>query len=92
MAVEEVSEEEVFVTHPEQERATLWDALRTLNLRAVILHEFTITEASVILMASFFASALLGAVRQALFNAQFGVSMEANAYMPPFVCLIRSLP
>lgn len=84
MAVEEVIEEEVSVTHPEKERASLWQSLRTFNLRAVILHEFTITEASVILMASFFASALLGAVRQALFNAQFGVSMEANAYYAAF--------
>src|SRR5918912_2706308 len=31
-------------------------------------------------MASFFLSALLGAVRQVLFNAQFGAGAEANAY------------
>jgi putative peptidoglycan lipid II flippase len=35
-------------------------------------------------MASFFVSALLGAVRQILFNAQFGAGMEANAYYAAF--------
>ena len=35
-------------------------------------------------MASFFSSAALGAVRQVLFNAQFGVSAEANAYYAAF--------
>jgi putative peptidoglycan lipid II flippase len=35
-------------------------------------------------MASFFFSAALGAVRQVLFNAQFGVSTEANAYYAAF--------
>lgn len=77
-------EEEVLVTPPTQEQSSLWYALRTGHLRAVLLHEFTITEASVILMASFFTSAILGAIRQALFNSQFGVSMEANAYYAAF--------
>lgn len=77
-------EEEVLGTPPKQEQVSLWYALRTLRLRAVFLHEFTITEASIILMASFFTSALLGAIRQALFNSQFGVSMEANAYYAAF--------
>jgi len=35
-------------------------------------------------MASFFVSALLGALRQVLFNAQFGVGVEANAYYAAF--------
>jgi putative peptidoglycan lipid II flippase len=35
-------------------------------------------------MASFFTSAALGAVRQILFNAQFGAGMEANAYYAAF--------
>jgi putative peptidoglycan lipid II flippase len=35
-------------------------------------------------MASFFTSALLGAVRQILFNAQFGVGTDANAYYAAF--------
>ena len=77
-------EDEVLGTPPKQEQVSLWYALRTLRLRAVFLHEFTITEASIILMASFFTSALLGAIRQALFNSQFGVSMEANAYYAAF--------
>lgn len=77
-------EEEVFVTGVEKERASLWQALRTFDLHAIFLHKFTITEASILLMVSFFASAVLGAVRQALFNAQFGVSMDANAYYAAF--------
>lgn len=47
-------------------------------------YEFSITEGSAILIASFFASAVLGALRQVLFNAQFGVGMEANAYYAAF--------
>nr|AGC72802.1 putative peptidoglycan lipid II flippase MurJ [uncultured bacterium A1Q1_fos_485] len=54
------------------------------QLRALLTREFTIAEASFILMASFFTSALLGAVRQILFNAQFGVGMAANAYYAAF--------
>jgi putative peptidoglycan lipid II flippase len=46
--------------------------------------EFSITEASAILIASFFISAVLGALRQVLFNAQFGVGVEANAYYAAF--------
>lgn len=44
------------------------------------MREYTISEASGILMLSFFLSAVLGAVRQVLFNAQFGTGQEANAY------------
>ena len=55
-----------------------------LQLRGLSQREFGIAEASFILMASFFLSAALGAVRQVLFNAQFGVSMEANAYYAAF--------
>lgn len=77
-------EEEVLVDPGISKEKTLWYSLRTFNLRAIFLHEFTITEASAILMVSFFISALLGAVRQALFNSQFGVSIEANAYYAAF--------
>ena len=35
-------------------------------------------------MASFFVSALLGAVRQVLFNAAFGAGAEASAYYAAF--------
>lgn len=48
--------------------------------RRLLLREYTISEASGILMLSFFLSAVLGAVRQVLFNAQFGTGQEANAY------------
>jgi putative peptidoglycan lipid II flippase len=46
--------------------------------------QFTIAQATVLLMASFFFSALLGAVRQVLFNAEFGAGSEANAYYAAF--------
>ncbi len=61
---------------PQTKREARWWRLFT--------REFTITEASIILMASFLLSALLGAVRQMLLNAQFGVGMEANAYYAAF--------
>ncbi|MEZ4730067.1 MAG: murein biosynthesis integral membrane protein MurJ [Caldilineaceae bacterium] len=77
-------EEKVLVSHAPNERSSLWRALRTLHLRDLFLHEFTITEASILFMASFFTSAVLGAVRQALFNAEFGIGLEANAYYAAF--------
>ncbi len=53
-------------------------------LTGLFTREFSIAEASIVLMVSFFFSALLGAVRQILFNALFGVGMEANAYYAAF--------
>ncbi len=50
------------------------------RLSRLLLCEYTIAEASGILMVSFFLSAVLGAIRQVLFNAQFGTTSEANAY------------
>ena len=58
--------------------------LPRIHLRNWLTREFSVAEASFILMVSFFTSALLGAVRQLLFNAQFGVGMEANAYYAAF--------
>jgi putative peptidoglycan lipid II flippase len=58
--------------------------LPQFSLTGLLTHEFTIAEASFILMASFFCSALLGAVRQVLFNAQFGAGAEASAYYAAF--------
>ena len=55
-----------------------------LQLARLFTRECGIAEASIILMASFFFSALLGAVRQILFNALFGVGREANAYYAAF--------
>ena len=57
---------------------------RRIRLKGLLTREFSIGEASFILMASFFLSAALGAARQVLFNAQFGVSPEANAYYAAF--------
>ncbi|HET6821196.1 MAG TPA: murein biosynthesis integral membrane protein MurJ [Anaerolineales bacterium] len=57
---------------------------RDISLKNLLTREYSVGEASFILMASFFLSAALGAVRQVLFNAQFGVSLEANAYYAAF--------
>jgi putative peptidoglycan lipid II flippase len=55
-----------------------------LQLSGLLTREFSIAEASAILMASFFLSAVLGAGRQILFNAQFGAGSEASAYYAAF--------
>jgi putative peptidoglycan lipid II flippase len=57
---------------------------RNISLKNLLTREYSVSEASFILMASFFLSAALGAVRQVLFNAQFGVSQQANAYYAAF--------
>ena len=57
---------------------------RNISLKDLLTREYSVGEASFILMASFFLSAALGAVRQVLFNAQFGVSPQANAYYAAF--------
>jgi putative peptidoglycan lipid II flippase len=54
------------------------------RLTGLLTRELSIAEATIVLMASFFVSALLGAVRQILFNAQFGAGMEASAYYAAF--------
>lgn len=58
--------------------------LPRLRFAGLLTREFSIAEATFLLMCSFFFSALLGAVRQVLFNAQFGASSEANAYYAAF--------
>jgi putative peptidoglycan lipid II flippase len=57
---------------------------RGIRVKDLLTREYSVSEASFILMASFFLSAALGAVRQVLFNAQFGVSSQANAYYAAF--------
>ena len=57
---------------------------RNISLKNLLTREYSVSEASFILMVSFFLSAALGAVRQVLFNAQFGVSRQANAYYAAF--------
>jgi len=54
------------------------------SLRSLFQRELSVTEASAVLMASFFCSALLGAVRQVLFNIQFGAGTDAIAYYAAF--------
>ena len=58
--------------------------MRLPRRTGLIARQFTIAEAAVLLMASFFLSALLGAVRQVLFNAEFGAGPEASAYYAAF--------
>src|SRR6185295_19943588 len=57
---------------------------RSISLKNLLTREYSVGEASFILMTSFFLSAALGAVRQVLFNAQFGVGPQANAYYAAF--------
>jgi putative peptidoglycan lipid II flippase len=58
--------------------------LPRIRLRGLLTREFTIAEATFVLMASFLFSAALGAVRQVLFNAEFGAGDEASAYYAAF--------
>jgi putative peptidoglycan lipid II flippase len=75
--------EPINIAAPRRLRAVI-PRLPRLRLAGLLTREFTIAEASFVLMASFFFSALLGAVRQVLFNAQFGVGSEASAYYAAF--------
>jgi putative peptidoglycan lipid II flippase len=75
--------EPINITAPRRLRAVI-PRLPRLRLAGLLTREFTIAEASFVLMASFFFSALLGAVRQVLFNAQFGAGLEASAYYAAF--------
>jgi putative peptidoglycan lipid II flippase len=54
------------------------------RITGLLTREFGIAEATVILAGSFFFSAGLGAVRQVLFNAEFGAGNEASAYYAAF--------
>jgi putative peptidoglycan lipid II flippase len=58
--------------------------LPRLRLAGLLTRELSIAEATSVLMASFFISALLGALRQVLFNAAFGAGPEASAYYAAF--------
>lgn len=50
------------------------------RISGLLMREFGVAEASVVLAVSFFLSALLGAARQILLNARFGASDDASAY------------
>lgn len=54
------------------------------RLVALIIREYSISEASILFMAAFLISAALGIVRQVLFNAQFGAGLEASAFYAAF--------
>jgi putative peptidoglycan lipid II flippase len=54
------------------------------RLKAIIVREYHIPEASILFMVAFVASAALGVVRQILFNAQFGAESEASAFYAAF--------
>ncbi len=64
-------------------RALLSRFART-PLRAWPLLEFNVTESSLLYMAAFLVSALLGMVRQILLNAEFGLSDAVGAYYAAF--------
>ncbi len=57
---------------------------RPVDLLALASRPLSVAEATVVLMVSFFVSALLGAVRQVLFNVEFGAGAEASAYYAAF--------
>ena len=60
--------------------ARLASLLPWRSLRRLLMREFSVAEASFVLMAGFLLAALLGAVRQVLFHAQFGAGSEASAF------------
>jgi putative peptidoglycan lipid II flippase len=57
-------------------RRELWE----LRIRDLLVRDFSVAEATVILMTSFALSAVLGSIQQVLFNAQFGAGAEASAF------------
>ena len=54
------------------------------RLRRLFVREYTIPEATILLMAAFLFSAALGSVRQIFLNALFGTGEAANAYYAAF--------
>jgi putative peptidoglycan lipid II flippase len=65
-------------------RRVVLPRLPHIRLAGFYTRELNIAEASFVMMASFFFSALLGALRQVLFNAQFGAGQAASAYYAAF--------
>jgi putative peptidoglycan lipid II flippase len=54
--------------------------LHVVSLRRILVGESNAREATVMLMASFVLSAVLGSVQQVLVNAEFGAGSEASAF------------
>ena len=66
-------------------RPTTWPAhAQRSRPRQLLVREFSIPEATLLLMAAFLFSALLGSVRQVLLNTLFGTGEAANAYYAAF--------
>jgi putative peptidoglycan lipid II flippase len=53
-------------------------------LGRLLFGEYTIAQGTVLFIGAFLASAVLGIVRQALFNEQFGTGDDANAFVAAF--------
>ena len=49
----------------------------------LLFGEYTVAQGTVLFIGAFLASAVLGIVRQALFNEQFGAGDDARS-LPPF--------
>src|SRR5207253_5321527 len=58
--------------------------LRLPSIFGLFTRELTVAQATVVLAGSFLFSAFLGAVRQVLFNAEFGAGGDASAYYAAF--------
>lgn len=59
-------------------------ALARGRFRDLLTRELSVPQATAVLAGCFFGSALLGAVRQVLFNAEFGAGTDASAYYAAF--------
>jgi putative peptidoglycan lipid II flippase len=62
----------------------LVNTLRYLELRGIFQRRLSVSEGSTLFMLVYVTSAAFGVVRQMLFNALFGTSIEANAYYAAF--------
>src|SRR5579864_1807358 len=59
--------------------------LRSFRInRSLYARRFSITEAATLLLLAYFASKLLGLIRQVLFNSLFGAGPAATAYYVAF--------
>ncbi len=54
------------------------------RLERILFGEYTIAQGTILFIGAFLASAVLGIIRQALFNEQFGAGDEANAFVAAF--------
>lgn len=66
------------------EQARLGAAPSPAGRHGFFFRELSVPQATLLLASAFFVSAMLGAVRQALFNAEFGAGRDASAYYAAF--------